>query len=88
MPEIPKKKVPEGKRPIPPRKVEEAPPPKGIVSPSFQETIFRIVCSQANTNCVSVLFAMSVFVNFVCYECIVGVYLCFVLGLRETTLRF
>ena len=40
MPDIPKKKVPEEKRPIS-RKVEEAPPPKGIVSPSFQEPSFE-----------------------------------------------
>jgi hypothetical protein len=39
VPEIPKKKVPEEKRPIP-LKEEEAPPPKGIVILSFREPAF------------------------------------------------
>lgn len=39
VPEIPKKKVPEEKRPVP-QKEKEAPPPKGIVSLPLQEPSF------------------------------------------------
>ena len=55
MPEIPKKKLPEEKRPVP-RKEEEVPPPKGIVSLSLSlspRTIFTILCSKANDDFVS-----------------------------------
>ena len=37
MPEIPKKKVPEERKPVPRKEEEVPPPPKGIVSPSSQE---------------------------------------------------
>jgi len=53
VPEIPKKKLPEEKRPVP-RKEEEVPPPKGIVSLSVSpRTIFTILCSKANDDFVS-----------------------------------
>ena len=53
MPEIPKKKLPEEKRPVP-RREEEVPPPKGIVSLSLSpRTIFTILCSQAKDDFVS-----------------------------------
>lgn len=51
MPEIPKKKLPEEKRPVP-RKEEEVPPPKGIVSLS-PRPLFTILCSKANDDFVS-----------------------------------
>lgn len=52
MPEIPKKKVPEEKRPVP-QKEEEAPPPKGIGSLSFQAPSYIILWDKATNGFVS-----------------------------------
>lgn len=39
VPEIPKKKIPEEKRPVPQK--EEAPPPKGIIRPSYKSYLLQ-----------------------------------------------
>lgn len=67
MPEIPKKKVPEEKRPVP-QKEEEVPPPKGIASLSFQEPSYIILCDKANDSFVSSVILSALWV----YICVWG----------------
>lgn len=76
MPEIPKKKLPEEKRPVP-RKEEEVPPPKGIVSLSLQDPSLRFYVPRQ----MMILWVLW-------YVCIVSVYLCLVLSFSEITLKF
>lgn len=71
MPEIPKKKVPEEKRPVP-RKEEEVPPPKGM-SLHLSKNHLHNIMFQRQTILLLVL-------RFVCT---VSVSLCFVLGFSE-----
>ena len=76
MPEIPKKKLPEEKRPVP-RKEEEVPPPKGIVSLSLQEPSLPFYVPRQ----MMILLVLW-------YVWIVSVYLCLVLSFSEITLKF